>query len=320
VLLLGLLVAGCERAAEPAALKPSAAEPIGRETELLRLTLGADAERQLGVSVTPVTDGALPEYLMVHGEVVAAPVPGGLPVGAATDFATLAANQARADGELGRLQAALDVARIALERAERLVAEEAGSLRTRDEARATLAAAEANLAAARAQRDLLGPAVGRLGDTPRRWIRVASLAGDLPRIARSEPALVRSLGGIEAPVTAHPVAGPPSANYGTATIDLFYRLPEAASGLRVGERVRVDLPIIGGRTPGLLVPAAAILRDIHGGEWVYAKTGEHAYERRRVEVERLAGDRALLRRGPPAGTSVVDAGAMELFGAEFGTK
>jgi len=318
--LLVLLAAGCERAASPAAGKPYTAEPMGRESELLRLTLSADAERQLGISVAPVSDGTLPAYLVVHGEVVAAPGPGGLPIGAATDFATLAANQARADGELGRLRAELDVARIAYERAERLIAEGAGSLRLRDEAQAARGAAEANYAAARAQRELLGPAVGRLQDPARRWVRAAALAGDLARILRGEPALVRNLGDAGASVVAEPVVGPPSANYGTATVDLFYRLPESAPGLRLGQRVRVELPSDGGRATGLLIPAAAILRDIYGGEWVYAKTGEHDYERRRVEVAAMAGDRVLLRRGPAPGTLVVDAGAMELFGTEFGTK
>ncbi len=320
VALLALLAAGCERAASPATAKPSSAEPMGRESELLRLTLSADAERQLGISVAPVSEGTLPTYLVVHGEVVAAPGPGGLPIGAATDFATLAGNQARADGELARLRAELDVARIAYERAERLIAAGAGSLRLRDEAQAALGAAEATHVAARAQRDLLGPAVGRLQDPARRWVRAAALAGDLSRILRGEPALVRSLGDASASLVAEPVAGPPSANYGSATVDLFYRLPASAPGLRLGQRVRVALPSDGGRAAGLLLSAAAIVRDIYGGEWVYAKTGDHGYERRRVEVAAMAGDRVLLRRGPSPGTLVVDAGAMELFGAEFGAK
>jgi multidrug efflux pump subunit AcrA (membrane-fusion protein) len=40
--------------------------------------------------------------------------------------------------------------------------------------------------------------------------------------------------------------------------------------------------------------------------------------RRRVEIGRHAGDRAVIRRGLTAGVKVVTAGAAELFGTEFG--
>ena len=42
------------------------------------------------------------------------------------------------------------------------------------------------------------------------------------------------------------------------------------------------------------------------------------FVRRRVELARVVEDLAVLRRGPPAGTSVVTVGAAELFGTEFG--
>lgn len=320
VVLLGLAAAACDSTAPAAAARPAVAEPIAHESELLRLTLSEAAERQLGIAVAAVDDGSLPAVLVVHGEIVAAPARGGLPIGAAPDFAALAANQARADGEVGRLTAEREVARIAYERAEQLVREEAGSLRQRDEARAALGAADANLAAARAQRALLGPAVAGLGDAPARWVRAAAIVGDLPRIDRTAAAAVTDLAATGPRIRVVPVAGPPSANYGAATVDLFYRVTDAAARLRVGERVRVELPVAGGRSTGLVVPSAAILRDSYGGEWVYARTGERQYERRRVEVAASAGDRVLLRRGPPAGTAVVTAGAMELFGTEFGAK
>jgi cobalt-zinc-cadmium efflux system membrane fusion protein len=54
------------------------------------------------------------------------------------------------------------------------------------------------------------------------------------------------------------------------------------------------------------------------GQWVYELTGPGVYVRKRVAVLRVEGDRALLSRGPRAGTTVVAVGAAELYGTEFG--
>jgi hypothetical protein len=66
------------------------------------------------------------------------------------------------------------------------------------------------------------------------------------------------------------------------------------------------------------VPSAAILRDIHGGEWVYQRTAPDTFVRQRVEVASEGGGRALLARGLSAGAQIVTDGAAELFGTEFG--
>ena len=87
--------------------------------------------------------------------------------------------------------------------------------------------------------------------------------------------------------------------------------------LRPGERVLVELPLKS-NTRGLVVPEAAVLYDIHGATWVYEDLGSNAYARRRIEVARHAGDRAVMSRGISEGAKVVTAGAPELFGTEFG--
>ena len=48
---------------------------------------------------------------------------------------------------------------------------------------------------------------------------------------------------------------------------------------------------------GLVVPEAALLYDIHGDAWVYEDLGGNAYARRRVQVARHSGDRAVIARG-----------------------
>jgi multidrug efflux pump subunit AcrA (membrane-fusion protein) len=69
---------------------------------------------------------------------------------------------------------------------------------------------------------------------------------------------------------------------------------------------------------GLVVPDKAVLYDIHGATWVYEDLGGNAYARRRIEVARHVGERAVVSRGLSEGMKVVTSGAAELFGTEFG--
>ena len=73
-----------------------------------------------------------------------------------------------------------------------------------------------------------------------------------------------------------------------------------------------------GQAESLVIPRAAVLRDIHGVAWVYVNSAEHTFERHRVEVHFTTKDTAVLSRGPTVGTKIVVDGAAELFGTEFG--
>jgi hypothetical protein len=68
----------------------------------------------------------------------------------------------------------------------------------------------------------------------------------------------------------------------------------------------------------LVVPCAAILRDIHGVAWVYTQSGEHEFRRERVNARFTTDDLAILAAGPTVGTELVIDGAAEVFGSEFG--
>jgi len=67
----------------------------------------------------------------------------------------------------------------------------------------------------------------------------------------------------------------------------------------------------------IVVPYASVLYDAKGRTWVYASPEELRYIRHPIEVEYIDGDLAVLTSGPPAGTTVVTVGALQLFGAEF---
>lgn len=317
-----LLLAACGETGSKSTAPPAHAELVAHETELLRLTLSPEAQRRLGIETVRVGGGTTSPVMArirsVAGEVMVPPLSAnGVPTGSLSNLQQIGAQQAAAAGEVARTVAQARLARIALNRAEALVREEAGSVRARDEAAAAVAAADAATDAARAQRRLLGPAVSMLGSQDRLWVRASVFASDLASLQRGGSAMVRPLGADGAARVALPVNAPPSANGAAGTVDVYYALDNRDRRFRVGQRLSVDLPLEG-RSGGLAVPSSAILRDIYGGEWVYARTGKDTFVRQRVEVAAERDGRALLSRGLRAGAQVVTAGAAELFGTEFG--
>jgi multidrug efflux pump subunit AcrA (membrane-fusion protein) len=117
-------------------------------------------------------------------------------------------------------------------------------------------------------------------------------------------------------VPARHLAIPPHAKADTASIDLFFEVEDTS--LTPGQRVGVRIPLRGEAPEELVVPWAAVLHDIHGGQWVYQKVAPLCYARQRVDVSRVVGGDAVLASGPTEGVPVVTDGAAELFGTEFG--
>ena len=157
------------------------------------------------------------------------------------------------------------------------------------------------------------------------WIRVPVNAGLAPQIEPEKAATVELLGERQSnttpiePLTAkRAAAAPPAADSMTSTIDVIYEIPNLEGAIRPGQRLLVTLPLRG-EAESLIVPYSSVLYDIHGGTWVYAKAGERTYERTRVEVRHMLGNRVLIARGVQEGVEVVVDGAAEIFGTEFGS-
>jgi hypothetical protein len=317
--LLSIALAACGTAATKKAEAPAKVEVIGHESELLKLTLTPAAEERLGIETVNVGIGSLARIFSAHGEILVPAIDGGVPISAQNDLAALAVSQVRADGDIARARAEVALAQKAASRASALVREEAGSVRSQDEAQSALSIAVASLRSAQAQRALLGSSPASLGRQGVLWVRVAAFAGDLAQIDRSASAKVRDLGGGSVQLSARPVSAPPSANVTAGTVDLYYAIPNRGGTFRVGQRVAVDLPTTGVAS-GLMVSTSAVLRDAYGGEWVYARTAPHVYERRRIEINATNGEQVMIARGLTVGAEVVTAGAAELFGTEFGAK
>jgi multidrug efflux system membrane fusion protein len=320
LLSLALVLAAPALTAAPTASAPAS---ISKEGDLVIVRLTADAEKRLRLKTAPLEKKAVPVTRLYAGEVV---VPLGAKAGAVAPVVNgdlnalllLADQQAAADGRVRQAQVRVDAARIALERAQVVLKAEAGSVRAVDEAKAALGLAEAELATAKDQRALLGKALDPTAAGRRVWVRAAIYSGEVAALDATAAVSVAPIGTHGKASSAQPVAGPPTANALANTIDWYYELP-AASPLRAGLRVAVEIPLTDAKAERLVVPFSAVLHDIHGGQWVYERTADHAYARRRVTVERLAGSAAVLAHGPPVGAEIVTDGAAELFGTEFVT-
>lgn len=369
---------------------PASVDKLVKEEDLNTVTLTEEAEKRIGLVCAPVEMKTVRRVRVYGGEVtvpvgrtilVTTPLtgilkapPGGVvmagqsvksgqamfqltplltPDGRATSSAALV----DVEGQVNNAKAQLDLTKIALDRAKRVLNQGAGSQRQVDEAQAAYNVATKTHDAAIARQAVLekvigdaetgttaaitieapedgilrtvsalpgqtvpsGAALFEVIDISTVWVRVPLPVGDLDAIDRGEPAQV---GELSAPPgtrlpSAEPVAAPPSANPLAATVDVFYEMPNAHGKLFPGQRLGVKIPLSDARE-SLSVPWSALVFDIHGGTWVYEQVSPHQYARRRVVVRYTVGTDAVLSSGPPVGAKIVTAGVLELFGVETG--
>ena len=338
-------------------LSAEAVKRLGIETVVVKLDSAA-ATRSLGGEVTVPEGRMVTVTAPVAGTVSAMSAQPGSRVARGTRLLVLAPlSSSERDQSIEARRAVdasaadADAARRRVQRLESLLKEGAASVRSVEEARAQLQVSEAARNAARErlgamQQGPVGPegqltitapfdgvvqsvsaASGQTvaGSAPllqiaqvnTLWVRVPVFAGDADAIDPSQPASVTRLGTSNPPLLARRVVAPLKGDPTAASVDVYYEVPSAGATLRPGERVMAELPLKTTRQ-GLVVPAASLLYDIHGDAWVYEDLGGNAYARRRVQVARHSGDRAVIARGLTAGVKVVTAGAAELFGTEFG--
>ena len=265
--------------------------------------------------------------------------------------------QIDAEGQTQQARVQVEAAQIALNRAERLLREQAGNARTVDEARAQLELAEKTLEAATTRKRLVdgikldaeagqveplvieapragiiraefaapdevvpaGAPLFEIVDLDTVWVRVPVYAGELSEVATDAAAQIKSLADPAAApgLAARPVSAPPTAVPQAAAVDLYYELSNAEGKFRPGQRVSATLTLAA-QQESLGISWSAVVQDIYGGTWVYEQTAEHVFVRRRVAVPFVVDGWAVLSAGPPSGAKIVTAGVAELFGAEFG--
>ena len=301
------------------------ANPV-KEAELTTVTLTPEAAKRLGIATVPVEKKTVRHERLYGGE-ISLPLAVGEGTGAlmalappqnATEMLKLAELQAAADGDLSQATVKLDAAKLALERAEKLLASQTGSERAVEEARAAHLLAKAAHQQAAAKRSLLGPGFAPSADGKRWWVRVPILAADASTLDPQATASVTPPGS-KLSISAKRIAeAPPTANAVAATVDWYCEIDDPERQLRPGERVQVKVSAKGAGEERLTAPWAGVLHDIHGGQWVYEMSGATTFIRRRVQVARVVGADAVLASGPQVGTKIVTDGAAELFGIEFG--
>jgi hypothetical protein len=83
---------------------------------------------------------------------------------------------------------------------------------------------------------------------------------------------------------------------------------------------RIDLATskVSGAEPKLVVEYAALIYDKQGKTWVYRVVRPLTYQRAKVVVARIDGNRVTLSEGPPPGTEVVTRGVTQVYGTELG--
>lgn len=269
--------------------------------------------------------------------------------------ATLITAQIQATGDFEQAKAQLVGAEIAFKRAKQLLSDRAGSQRAVDDTEAAFNVATQGLEAARQRKVLLdkltldaesgnataveitapcdgilqtitatvgqvvsaGAPLFEIADLSELWVRVPVYAGQLNEFDLEQAASLHSLANRHAAVPIQYVNAPPTANALATSVDLYFRLDNSTGQFLPGQRVMVDLPMNGERE-SLVVPRAAVIRDIHGIGWVYTRSGPHQFERARVTVQFTTDALAVLSSGPAEGTEIVVDGSAELFGTEFG--
>ena len=263
-----------------------------------------------------------------------------------------------AAGKVAQAKEQVSAAKIALDRAERLFRDSAGTAKAVDDAKAQMNLATSALKAAEDTQSavdsisLEGSAAGEqtqlVIESPQAgmirtqnvapgevvaagaplfevmkfdpvWVRVPVYAGETSQLALDQPAEVVPLN------TAQKTRGytaQPIAAPPTATLlaaTVDLYYELANSKGHLRPGERTTVRVkLQGAIEQRVVPWSAVMHDINGGTWVYENTAEHTYVRRRVQVRYVVDDLAVLESGPQTGAKIVTAGAVELFGTEMG--
>lgn len=369
---------------------PANVAKVVKEEALATVTLTEEALNRLGVKTAPLERKTLRRVRFYGGEamiptgkavIVSAPLAGivrapaaGLkqvgrdvkkgeallmlsPLLSPEARTMIAAQMVDAEGQENNARTTLEATTIALDRARKLLRDEAGSRRNVDEAQAAYEVASKTLEAAAARKSILtkiagelhngtasplpidapsdgilrnlnampgqavasGAALFEVADMQTIWLRVPVPVSDMSELARDQEALVGPL--VEnraAPkLRARSIPAPPTANALSGTVDLYYEMSNAKNETTPAERLGVEIPLKQA-AESLVVSSGAVVYDIHGNSWVYEQTAPRTYVRRRVAVDHLVDNMAVLANGPKAGTVVVVEGAIELFAAETG--
>lgn len=287
-------------------------EPVG-DSDLNRVTLTDRAAVRLGIQVGTVQEAVVGRTRLAPGEVVTSGVAASVAVGA-PDAGTISAI---AGGDLPAVGARFRAGEAVLQwRALVAVNGQNPTIAItapQDSVLVRLNVATGQIVAA-------GQELFELTDPTEMWVRVPLSDSDLKKVDQQLAARVVGAAGGSAGLSAHVVAFPGGGDApdGYTQAALYYAPDGSDHGLTLGERARVELPLVGSGGNRLVVPYRAVLYDMDGETWVYTSPEPLVFIRAPIEVDYVEGDTAVLASGPPVGTAIVKTGATELHGVEFG--
>lgn len=314
LLLIGALpLSACGQGAiVEAEAAPVAVEPVG-ESGLNRVTLTERASTRLVIQTGAIEDAVVGRTRVSPGEVVTSAAAAAIVV-TAPDAGTISASDGGSLPAAGtRLKSGETVLRW-----RALVAVNGQTAVKEIKAPQDSVLVRLNVAAG--QIVATGQALFQLTDPGAMWVRVSLNESDLKKVDRQQPARVLVGTGEDAGLSAHVVASPVGGDTpdGYNPSGLYYDPDQTDHGLTLGERVRVELPLIGSGAHRQVIPYEAVLYDLSGESWVYTNPEPLVFVRASIEIDYVEGDRAILANGPPIGTAIVTTGSAELYGAEFG--
>jgi hypothetical protein len=152
------------------------------------------------------------------------------------------------------------------------------------------------------------------------WVLVTLSAAEWESLAKDRPARLLPLATRDTfgkEILARPSGMVPVEDMKRSMLRTYYVVSADESGLALNQRMRVELQLSGSDEKRRVVPYGAVYYDAKGTPWVYLNPQPLVFERRRIAVERIVGELAILAEGPPVGTTVVTVGAPLLYGAEI---
>jgi multidrug efflux pump subunit AcrA (membrane-fusion protein) len=85
-------------------------------------------------------------------------------------------------------------------------------------------------------------------------------------------------------------------------------------------RLGIETGSIGQAGAQKVIPYAAVLYNPDGSTFTYVSPKPRVYHEAKIVVDRIDGNRAILKSGPANGTSVVTTGSAELIGTAHGVE
>ena len=309
-----VLVTGCSRSAkEPAAEPPAkSAEPESRvkhgtNGEVV-ITLDAATQKAMGLQTTALAPAELRPEIKAYGRVLDT-----------SALATLVA-------ELAVAHAASEASQADLRRLKTLAGENNASERALQTAEASAVRDQAQVESARLRLvSGWGNAVAERKDLPAFVQSLSSLASvlvelDLPagEAVNASPTGVRllTLSDGSKPIEATLVGPAPMVDAQMQGRGFLCLVAPNSSHLAPGAAVTGLLTLPGGAESGVAVPREAVVR-FNGAAWVYAQTGDDAFERKEIAVDRPLDQGWFVRDGLKPQDKVVTVGAQQLLSEEL---